>query len=183
MAIGHERPKRTSEMVSVFQVNLKRMGTAMSLLSQAAREHGVDVLLISEQPWSTVDDDRRRSSQCASAQVVLTDSTRLAAITSFRGHCYVGVSKGDIVFAFCYLPPSIAVNQYASTLEELGEVCQRLPNVSLVIGGDFNARIRAGAPTERMDGASSFWSSLRVSGCAVRMLGQLRPFNRRGSRA
>lgn len=89
-------------MINVIQTNLKRMGTAMNLLSQAACERETDVLIINEQPRGPPDGERRQSSVDSSAQVVLTDSARLAMAALFRGRGYVGVSTGGIVFVSCY---------------------------------------------------------------------------------
>lgn len=92
-------------MINVIQTNLKRMGSAMNLLSQVARERETDVLIISEQPRGPPDSERRQSSIDSSPQVVLTDSARLTMEALFCGRGYVGVSAGGIVFVSCYLPP------------------------------------------------------------------------------
>lgn len=115
----------------------------MCLLTQSVREHKADILLISEQPRSPADDDWRRSSQDAGAQIILRDTARLAVAGSFCGCCYVGINTGDLVFVSCYLPSSLGMGRYARVLDKIGEECQRFPHAGLVIGGDFNARVEA----------------------------------------
>lgn len=94
-------------MVRIIQLNLRRMGSARSLLSQAAREREAKILIISEQPRGHLDDDGRSSSLDSSAQIALTDTTRLAMVPEFRGECFVGVSTGDLLLVSCYFPPQL----------------------------------------------------------------------------
>lgn len=133
---------RAVKMISLIQINLKRMGTARSLLSQAARESGVDILLISEQPRGPSDDERCMSSNDLSAQIVLAEMVRLSMSHEFSGRGYVGVSVGDLLLVSCYLPPSLTLAQYANIINELGEQCMRFPYTSLLVSEDFNARVR-----------------------------------------
>lgn len=83
------------------------MGTARSLLTQAALEREADVLIISEQPRGPPDDDKCRSSSDSGSQVALTDFTRMVVLASFSGNGYVGVNTGGFLLVSCYLPPSI----------------------------------------------------------------------------
>lgn len=120
-------------MINVIQTNLKRMGSAMNLLSQAARERETDVLIISEQPRGPPDGERRQLSVDSSTQVVLTDSARLTMAALFHGKGYVRVSAGGIVFVSCDLPPRLTNAQYADVLGEMEETCQRFPHDSLLV--------------------------------------------------
>lgn len=113
------------------------MGTARSLLSQTARDRRADVLVISEQPG----DDRCRSSTDASSQIFLTDTAQLAITEHFSDRGFVGISTGDLVIVSCYLPPSLTNGQYASVLSDLESELSRFMSTSVVVGGDFNARI------------------------------------------
>lgn len=129
-------------MIRFIQVNLRRMGAARSLLTQAARERETDVLLISEPPRGPPDNDKCRSGVDHGAQIFFTDSARMAVDTSFSGRGFVGVSAGGFLLVSCYLPSSLTNAQYKSWLDDIGIGYSRFPNAELLVTGDFNARVR-----------------------------------------
>lgn len=117
------------------------MGTARSLLTQTARDRRADVLLISEQPRGPPDADRCRSTTDASSQIFITETAQLAVVEHFRGRGFVGINTGSLVIVSCYLPPSLTNGQYAAILGDLETELSRFTQVSVVVGGDFNARV------------------------------------------
>lgn len=128
-------------MIKIIQINLRRMGTARSLLTQTARDRRADVLLFNEQPRGSPDTDRCRSSTNASSQIFITETAQLAVVEHFRGSGFVGINKGGLVIVSCYLPPSLTNGQYAAILGDLETELASFMQVSVVVGGDFNARV------------------------------------------
>lgn len=128
-------------MINFLQANLRRMGTARSMLNQAAVEADADVLIISEQPRGPPDDDRSMSALDGSAQLVLTGSTIPAARGVTRGRYHVGAVVCDIAVFACYLPPSLTTAQFADALDALRDDCGRFPRADLLVAGDFNAKV------------------------------------------
>lgn len=58
-----------------------------------------------------------------------------------RRRYHVGTVMQNTAVLSCYLPPSLTVDQYAETMDELRSDCSRLPRADLLIAGDFNAKV------------------------------------------
>lgn len=107
----------------VIQINLRRTGTARSLLDQAARETNADVLIISERPRGPPDGDRSLSDLGSSAQLVLTSSAAATATDMTRRRYHMGATVHGTVIFSCYFPPTLTPAQFADALDALGGDC------------------------------------------------------------
>lgn len=128
-------------MISIIQVNLRKMGTARCMLNQAASETQADILIISEQPKGPPDDEWSLSGLDAPAQLVITNSASAVARDVVRGRYHVGAVVHGIAVFSCYLPPSLTTAQFREALDELRDDCGRFPRSDLLVVGDFNAKV------------------------------------------
>ncbi|VVC46487.1 Endonuclease/exonuclease/phosphatase,Reverse transcriptase domain, partial [Cinara cedri] len=102
---------------------------------------GAQVLLTSEMPRSSPDDERKVSSNDRDCAVLLTASAALHAVAKGSGPGFAWMRLGDVTFYSCYLSPNCSIAEFG---ERLGRLEASLRNVThdtdIVVGGDFNAK-------------------------------------------
>lgn len=127
-------------MIKFLQINLHRSPTAQSLLQQTAAATGAQVLLISEPNWTPARDDRWAVSDDRTSAVALTAMAGFAPESSGAGRGFAWIqARGNRVYS-CYSSRNDTDAAFSNFLSDIEESVRSAdPQVSIVVGGDFNA--------------------------------------------
>lgn len=151
-------------MVKFLQINLHRSSAAQNLLQQSAAERCTQVLLVSEQNWTPVGDDKWAASLDHSCAVVLTPTADLAVEAKGAGRGFAWIRCRGIHIYSCYNSRNDTEENFAAFLSDLEHSLRSVDHGSnIIMGGDFNAwSIEWGSPVndDRGDRLANLAASL-----------------------
>jgi len=127
-------------MISFLQINLHRSSAAQNLLQQTVAERGSQVLLLSEQSWTPVADERWTPSTDGSCAVVLTSTADLVVESRGAGRGFAWIRGRGIQVYSCYNSRNDTEENFDTFLGDLEHSLRSIDHgINILMGGDFNA--------------------------------------------
>ncbi|KAH8404213.1 hypothetical protein KR215_011102, partial [Drosophila sulfurigaster] len=122
--------------MQVVQLNLNHCAAAHDLLQQAVRDDSADVAIISE-PYRAVTGSVWAADTTGKAAIWVCGKSPLQFGHEHAARGFVRAKIGGTWVYSVYLAPSLSLEEYGRTLDELAaDAIGRSP---LIVGGDFNA--------------------------------------------
>lgn len=161
----------------VLQGNLHRSYVASNVLEQLVYQHGIDLVLVSEQY------------QAKDSAVWFPDTTSTAAVwccnpglrveANGYGDGFAWVKVGTCTFVSCYFTPNQSINQFQERLDGL-EDCLNSMHGHVMVGGDFNSKaVEWGMPVPDSRGRRLMEAAARLC-LTVLNVGNVSTFRRVG---
>lgn len=129
-------------MIRFLQGNLNMSGPAQNLFIQDMASRGVGLGIVSEPHHVPSDSLRWFSARTALAAIVWASPLNVPCVLLERSHNYVAVKCGNVMVTSCYFSPSMNVAEYQASLDEIHSLVRAHCNMSIIVAGDFNARMK-----------------------------------------